>query len=427
MELASYWHATAPRFVPATREGPGRYDVVVIGAGFTGLSAARHLAKAGKKVAVLEARQVGHGASCRNGGHLNNGMAHGYGDAMARFGDDGARRLYHAFDDSIDLIEAVIEEEAIACDFRRSGKLKIASKPGHVAGLKASCALIKEQADKDVVFLDHSDLAGSIVTADAYAGMLYPKSAMMHMGRYMHGLAVAVERHGGAIFEQTPVTAIKKSGTAWTLNTPLGAFSAQDVIAATGAYSGQIRKTPLQEFASRIIPVGSFVVVTRPLTDAEVSASVPGGHTYVTSLNVGNYFRLSPDNRMIFGGRARFSSKSDANSDAKSAEILQRDLGRMFPILKGVEIEYCFGGLVDMTQDRLPRAGQLNGMYYAMGYSGHGAQMSNLMGVVLADMIMGRAENPLAGMSWPKMPFYSGRPWFLPVVGAYFRAKDLIS
>ncbi|MEM7731655.1 MAG: FAD-binding oxidoreductase [Pseudomonadota bacterium] len=426
MQMTSYWQATAPRFDRAKTEVEGQYDVAIVGGGFTGLSAARHLAKSGCKVAVLEAREVGHGASCRNGGHLNNGMAHGYGDAMARFGADGARRLYQAYDASIDQIEQVIEDEQIDCNFRRSGKLKIASKPGHVAGLKASCDLIRKEADSDVVYLDQADLAGEIQSTAAYAGMLYPKSAMMHMGRYMHGLAMGVTRHGGDVHETAPVTAMHRDGGSWQLTTPLGALSARHVIVATGAYSGQFASKTFRHFTRRIIPVGSFIIVTRPLTDADIAASVPGNRTYVTSLNVGHYFRLSPDNRLIFGGRARFSSTINPAGDAASARILRDGLAQTFPALAGAKIDYCFGGLVDMTRDRLPRAGQVDGMYYAMGYSGHGAQMSNQMGVVLADMILGKGTNPLADMSWPAIPMYTGRPWFLPVVGAYYRFKDMI-
>ncbi len=427
MELTSYWQATAPRFGAAKADVEGVYDVAVIGGGFTGLSAARHLAKAGCKVAVLEAREVGHGASGRNGGHLNNGMAHGYRDAMTRFGPETARRLYHSYDASIDLIEELVEEDRIDCDFRRSGKLKIASKPSHVAGLKASCDLIRKEADRDVEFLDQSDLAGEIRSDSAYAGMLYRKSAMMHMGRYLHGLATAVARHGGDVVENAPVTAIQRESGVRHLSTPRGRLTARDVIVATGAYSGQFTSKALAYFARRVIPVGSFIVVTRPLTDPEIAATLPGNRTYVTSLNVGNYFRLSPDNRMIFGGRAQFSSKSDPSSDATAARILCTTLGRMFPALAGIKLDYCFGGLVDMTHDRMPRAGRVDGLYYAMGYSGHGAQMSNHMGVVLADMILGNDRNPLTNMPWPSLPFYAGSPWFLPVVGAYFRVKDLLS
>jgi glycine/D-amino acid oxidase-like deaminating enzyme len=427
MELTSYWQATAPRFGGQHGEVSGHYDVAIIGSGFTGLSAARRLAKAGYKTVVLEAREVGHGASSRNGGHLNNGMAHGYGDAMTRLGKDGARELYHAYDTSIDLIEQVIEEEQIDCDFRRSGKLKLASKPSHVDAMKAACALIHEEADSDVIFLDQSDLTGEIQTPKAYAGMLYPKSAMMHMGRYIHGLATAAARHGCEVFENTPVQGLQRREGKWAVDTPSGMLFARDVIVATGAYSGQFAPEPFHHFVRRIIPMEGFVVVTRPLTDSEISATVPGNRTYVTTLNIANYFRLSPDHRLIFGGRASFSTKSTPNDDVKSAKALSNVLAQMFPTLAGIEIDYCFGGLVDITKDRIPRAGQVNGLYYSMGYSGHGAQMSNLMGVVLANMILGETRNPLGRLPWPAIPFYTGRPWFLPVVGTYFRLKDMLS
>jgi glycine/D-amino acid oxidase-like deaminating enzyme len=154
---------------------------------------------------------------------------------------------------------------------------------------------------------------------------------------------------------------------------------------------------------------------------------MPGNRTYVTSMNIGNYFRLAPDQRMIFGGRARFSASSDQRSDAKSGEILRASLAKLFPHLARVEIDYCWGGLVDMTQDRFPRAGFADGVWFAMGYSGHGAQMSTQMGILLADAIMGKGDrNPLNGFEWPTIAGYSGKPWFLPMVGLYYKMLDKI-
>ena len=145
-------------------------------------------------------------------------------------------------------------------------------------------------------------------------------------------------------------------------------------------------------------------------------------------MNIGNYFRLSPDNRLIFGGRARFSAVSNQQSDAKSGEILRRSMIQIFPHLADVQIDYCWGGLVGMTKDRFPRAGEADGMIYGMGYSGHGAQMSTLIGQALADMAMGRQDtNPLADLDWPSIPMHSGKPWFLPLVGLWFGLKDRLS
>jgi len=429
MKFSSYWHdSTAP--FDAAEKGPvsGRYDVAVIGGGFTGLNAARKLAREGVSVALLEAAHVGAGGSGRNGGHLNNGVAHGYGEAKAHLGTERAAALYRAYDRSIDMIEQVVAEEGIDCSFRRSGKLKLASKASHVAGLRANFETIHAEIDPETRWLDRADLAGEVQSDEFHGGLLYPKSAMMHMGRYVVGLAHAATRHGAKIWEGAPVTGRTRTAAGWELTTPKGKITADRVIAATGAYSGQVRSAPLGYFRKRIISVGSFIVATRPLSAPEIAAAVPGNRTYVTSLNIGNYFRLSPDNRLIFGGRARFSAVSDQQSDAKSGEILRASLKRIFPQLGGVEIDYCWGGLVGMTQDRYPRAGEADGMIYGMGYSGHGAQMSTLIGQALADMAMGSTEtNPLQGLDWPSIPVYSGKPWFLPVVGMWFGLKDRLS
>jgi len=429
MQYQSYWHDTAPAF-SGGQAGPveGRYDVAVIGAGFTGLNAARKLARQGVKVAVLEAAHVGAGGSGRNGGHLNNGVAHGYADAKAHLGAERAQTLYRAYDRSIDMIEEVIAEEGIACDFRRSGKLKLASKPSHVAGLRANQELIARDVDPETDWLDRSDLPAEIGSRAFHGAALFKKSAMMHMGKYLNGLAEASLRHGAMIWENAPVTARMKTRDGWELETPRGRLQATTVIAATGAYSAQVPQAPLGYFHKRIISMASFLIATRPLTQAEVAATLPGNRTCVTSLNIGNYFRLSPDNRLIFGGRARFSSVSDQRSDAKSGAMLRAAMQGIFPHLSGVEIDYCWGGLVGLTTDRFPRAGVADGMVFGMGYSGHGAQLSTLLGQVLADLAMGRTDtNPLDGMDWPAVPALNGRPWFLPLAGMWFKLKDRIS
>ena len=429
MKYASYWHDSAVPFGGGCLDPvAGDYDVAVIGAGFTGLSAARRLAREGLSVAVLEAKTVGAGASGRNGGHLNNGIAHGWADAKAHLGAERAHSLYRAFDASIDMIEAIIAEDGIECDFRRSGKLKLASKPSHVPGLKANFEGLRRDVDPDIQWLERDALATEVGSETFHGGILYPKSAMMHMGRYAAGLADAATRHGARIWENAPLTGREKTGAVWTLTTPRGTLTARRVIAATGAYFGEVPGAPLRYFRRRLIPVGSFIVATRPLSPDEAAAVMPGDRTCVTSMNIGNYFRLSPDNRLIFGGRARFSATSDQRSDARSGHILKASLTSIFPQLSGVEIDYCWGGLVGMTKDRFPRAGEADGLIYGMGYSGHGAQMSTLIGAALADMAMGRTDtNPLAGLDWPAVPGHSGRPWFLPLVGLWFQLKDRLS
>ncbi|GGG09315.1 oxidoreductase [Rhizobium wenxiniae] len=423
MKYVSYWHDTASRFAGAV-QGPveGHYDVAVIGGGFTGLGAARQLAMAGAKVVVLERDTVGFGASGRNGGHLNNGLAHSYLAAKQELGKERAIALYKALDDSIDTLEAIIAEEGIDCNFRRAGKLKLASKPQHFAGLAKNFEAVHAEVDPDTALLSPADLK-SEVGSPFHGAMLSKKSAMMHMGRYAVGLAEAATRRGATIVENALVTEHSQAGGRHILKTAKGVVTADNVLVATGAYT-----TPnFGYFRRRIMAVGSFIIATRPLTDAEVAATMPGNRTCVNTMNIGNYWRLSPDNRLIFGGRARFSATSDQRSDAKSGEILRESLGRIFPHLAKVEIDYCWGGLVDVTKDRYPRAGYHDGLWYAMGYSGHGAQLSTHLGMTMADAILGRPDrNPVKDLDWPAVPGHFGKPWFLPFVGLYFKMLDKI-
>jgi len=424
MKFESYWHDSSRPFSTAEAgEVTGSFDVAVIGAGFTGLAAARKLAKSGLKVAVLEAHHVAFGASGRNGGHMNSGMAESFGAAAAHLGEDRARRLWQAFNDSIDLIEQIVSEENIECNFRRSGKLKLASKPSHVARIKGMGEEIARTVDSSVRWLDRDALKDEIGSDRFYGGVLYPKSGMAHMGNYAVGLAEASARHGAFIWEQAPVTSQTRKNGQWTLVTPKGALSARNVILATDAYT--TKNFPYLK--QRIIPIASFIVATRPLSPEEVAATLPGDRNYVNSLNIANYFRLTPDRRILFGGRAQFSSDSNPVTDAKSGALLRRQLLGMLPQLESVALDYCWGGLVGCSRDRYPRIGCADNMHFAAGYSGHGAQFSTLAGSILADKVMGlEGTNPLEGMSWPAIPLYSGKPWFMPVIGAYYRLKDMM-
>ncbi|MDB6177656.1 FAD-binding oxidoreductase [Paracoccus sp. Z330] len=425
MKLLPYWQDSAPSFYGAA-SGPvdGHFDVAVIGGGFTGLGAARKLALEGKSVIVLEAARIGAGASGRNGGHLNNGLAHSNLAARQQFGADKARALYQAFDAGIDTLERIIGEENITCNFRRSGKIKLASKPGHIDAMRRNFDAVNREVDPDTEWLDRNALGHEVVSDAFHAGVLQHRSAMMHMGRFVIGLAEAAVRRGAVVHQEAPVTSHQRLRSGWQLQTPKGRVTAGQVMLATGAYTDKA----FPWFRRRIVPVGSFIIATRPLSDAEIAGSLPGDRTFVNSMNIGNYFRMTPDRRLIWGGRARFSARSDQGSDSKSGAVLQRSLAATFPQLANVEIEYCWGGLVDMTADRFPRAGMADGMWYSMGYSGHGAQIATHMGEIMADRILGRERiNPWQGLPWQAVPLHTGKPWFLPLVGMYYQMKDKLT
>ena len=423
MKLESYWLDTAPA-TSCCDDGAvqGRVDVAVVGGGFTGLSAALALARRGASVALLDAGRIGGGASGRNGGHVNTGVAQDFGSLVGQLGLERARRCYLAYAAAVDTVERLIREESIDCDYLASGKLKLASKPHHYEHLAKTADLIYREVDQNIELIDSARIGGEIGSDRFYGGLLQRHGGQMHMGKFAAGLAQAACRHGAALYEHAPVSAIVKQGAlGYRVASGRGELTATNVLIATGPS----KHGPFSWYRRRIAPIGSFIIVTEPLAADAVARLFPNRRAYTTTRLMHNYFRLTADNRLVFGGRARFTA-SERPSDEKSGRILQRSLSELFPTLADCRIDYCWGGLVDMTADRLPRAGQHDGVYFSMGYSGHGTQMSTHMGQVMADVIEGREDaNPWRDFAWPAIPGHTGKPWFLPIVGTYYRIKDV--
>ena len=424
MHDRSFWLDSAPAFENPDEPDFGReVDVVVVGAGLTGLSTAYHLALQGVSVAVLEAHTVGWGASGRNGGMATTGLSISLRKAVARYGVEAASQMRQFYNDAISLIGSIDAAEGGGSEFRRAGLLNVAARASHVDGYREEAELITRVTKHTAEFLDAARVREEIGSDAYFGGMLDPAGASVHPGRFVRLLAHAVIAHGGAIHESASVTEInRRTHGGYLVHSSRGSLSAQHLVVATGAYSSP----PFGWLQRRVAQVGSFIVTTEPL-DAELAASIlPNRRVCSDSKELLNYFRLSEDNRLVFGGRARFVSR-DPSVDPKSGDILARQMVTVFPQLRDTAIEYRWGGLVDISMDRMVHSGRGRDYHYAIGFTGHGVQMATFMGKVLAGNVLGEAENPWAELRNPPIPGHFGRPWFVPFAGLYFQARDRLS
>ena len=425
----NFWLTTVEAPVVPMRELPERVDVAVIGAGFTGLSAARTLAGGGARVAVLEAENVGWGASCRNGGMVLSGLKLGMPKLVARYGREATKRMYAASLESIDCVEEIVRAEGIACDFSRSGHLEVACKAKHFEEFRRGAETLEREFGRRLKIVEKKDLPSEIGSAIYHGGMVDEVSAGLNPARYVAGLGCAVAKAGAEVHEKTRVTGLSRAAqggeSGWKVATSRGVVQARDVLVATSGYTSGI--TPALQ--KKLIPIGSFVIVTDVLRKGLARELSPRGRMIYDSKNYLYYYRLTPDQRMLFGGRAAFFPESE-NTVRESARILRAGMISVYPQLRGVKIEYVWGGTLDFAFDIMPHAGRMEGMYFSVGYAGHGVAMATLLGKRVAESILtGRDENPFAGIPFPGAPLgmYNGKPWFLPFAGAWYKFLDLVS
>jgi len=425
----NYWLETVEAPQILVRELPETVDVAVIGGGFTGLSAARTLAKRDAKVAVLEAENVGWGASCRNGGMVLTGLKLGAPALIARYGREATKRMYAASLESIDSVEAIVREENIDCNFSRCGHLEVACKPKHFDGFRRGAETIEREFGHKLRIVEKADLPGEIGSPIYHGGMVDGVSAGVNPARYVAGLGSAAARAGAEIHENTRVLGLERQiqnvGSGWKVTTSRGSLHAGNVLVATSGYTSQVTRS-LQK---KIVPIGSFIIVTEALSEALAHELSPRNRMIYDSKHYLYYYRLTPDRRMLFGGRAAFFPEN-RNTVRESAQILREGMIEVYPQLRQTKVEYVWGGTLDFAFDIMPHAGKMDGMYYSVGYAGHGVAMATSLGQKIAEAILtGHDKNPFARIPFPSAPLglYNGKPWFLPFAGAWYKFLDWVS
>jgi glycine/D-amino acid oxidase-like deaminating enzyme len=407
---------------------PEIVDVAVIGAGFTGLSAARTLAKKGVSVAVLEAETIGWGASSRNGGMVLTGMKLGVNKLISMYGRERTQRMYAASLASIDCVEQIVRDENIACNFSRCGHLEVACKQAHFDDYARQVEVIRREFNHELKIVPRGELRSEIGSDIYYGGMVDETSVGVNPARYVAGLGAAAIRAGAGVFEQTRALKIERESRqgkpGWKVTTSRGAIWAKNVFVGTSGYTGAA--TPA--LRKKIIPIGSYIIATEVLPEALARELSPRDRMIYDSKNYIYYYRLTPDNRMLFGGRAAFFPET-GHSIRKSGEILRRGMIEVYPQLRNTKVEFVWGGTLDFAFDIMPHAGQIDGIHYALGYAGHGVAMATYQGHLMALQVAGESpENPFDGIPFPGAPLglYNGKPWFLPFAGAYYKFLDWV-
>ncbi|MEW6405002.1 MAG: FAD-binding oxidoreductase [Chloroflexota bacterium] len=425
MNQQIYWHTTAdmPSEQPLTLI-PERADVAIIGGGYTGLAAARTLAKQGVRVVVLEAETLGWGASSRNGGMVLTGLKLPMQTVIKRYGRDLAKCLFQYSLDSIDTVEQIVEEEKIDCGFARTGHLLAANKPRHFDALKEEVEFMDKEFNHKVRLVSRTDQRTEIGTDLYYGALVDEVSGGLNPAQFVAGLARAAENAGAVTCARARVTSLRRREKRFTIETERGTLSAESVLVATSGYTGKVTKN-LQK---RIIPIGSFIIATEKLPAALARELSPKNRMIFDYKHYLNYFRLW-DNRMIFGGRAAFFPENK-NTIRQSADILKREMITLYPQLKDVKVEYVWGGTLDFAFDMMTHVGEMDGIYYSLGYAGHGVAMGTHLGKTVAEAMMkgNIREHPFAGFVFPGAPLglYDGRPWFLPLAGMWHKVLDWI-
>ncbi len=426
---SNFWQTTAS--MPAATEGdlPAHADTLVIGAGYTGLSTARTLAQRGVKVAVLEANSIGWGASSRNGGMVLTGMKLSAETLAKRYGMELTRRMYADSLASIDLVEQIVRQENIDCNFSRCGHLEVACKQSHFDLYARSAEVIAKEFNHQLRIVPRKDLSGEIGSSIYFGGLVDESSAGLNPARYVAGLARAALKTGASIYESARVQKIARGlqngASGFEIKTTRGDISARDVLVATSGYTSSA--TPALQ--KKIIPIGSYIIVTEQLPESLAEELSPHNRMIYDSKYYLYYYRLTPDNRMLFGGRAAFFPETK-NTIRRSVEILRRGMVEVYPQLHDAKIAHAWGGTVDFCFDTMPHAGQIDGIHYALGYAGHGVAMATYLGARMAEKICGSSDEiPYATIPFPGAPLglYNGTPWFLPFAGTYYKVLDWIS
>ncbi|GBQ28516.1 glycine/D-amino acid oxidase [Acetobacter estunensis NRIC 0472] len=425
LTMTPYWWRALPADVGFQELLPERVDVAIVGSGFTGLSAALTLARAGRSVVVLEAARPGFGASTRNGGQVGSGnqkfrvqtlidmMGVKKAEAMLR---EGVAMLDH--------IDALVRDEKIDCFFARCGRFRGAVRPEHYEAMARDMEDLRRHAGVESFMVPKAEQHTEIATDFFFGGSVLPQDAALHPGRYHAGLSARVIQAGACIAAHAPVSDIVVEPGGFLVQTGRGNLWARDVIIATNGY-----RQGFDAFCrKRIVPVTSALIATAPMEAERLKALFPSGRVCGNSARVFSYFRTAPDEpRIVWGGRV---GRNAGQEEPRAYAHLARDLLKVFPHIADVAVSHGWSGRIGYTFDEFPHLGRTpDGLHYAMGYCGTGVSRSTWFGRKIALQVMGKAEgfSEFTGLRFPSHPFQAVAPMTVPFFEQWYRVRDALN
>jgi glycine/D-amino acid oxidase-like deaminating enzyme len=415
-----WWEAFAPQALPPV-DLPKSIDVAIVGGGYAGMNAALELHKLGMNCIVLDAAEPGFGGSTRNGGQVSASTNVGKRIVNRAMTPAEATPFLNDAVDSFTHIESLITDNKIDCGWTKSGYFLGAWCNSHYEAMAKKATLLNEEAQADAQLVPFARQREEIGSDYYRGGMVINRAAHLHPALYFKGLLDLVQKAVVAIASKTPVTKLLQANGGWVVTTPRGEIQARHVIIATNGYTGDV--TP--QLKRRIVPVGSYIIATEELSPEMVQSISPKNRSFADTRRVLTYYRLSPDRkRLIFGGRAKFGF----TDPTETAPMLHRFMLDRFPQLCGTKITHAWTGNVAFTLDELPHMGELDGLHFALGCNGSGIAMMSYLGRETARKVAGKTNRRIAfdQPDFPAVPFYNGNPWFLPVIGTWFRTADWI-
>lgn len=414
-----FWWERTPRPVLATEPLPATAEVLIIGSGYTGLSAAAQTAQHGLHTVVVDTGAIGHGCSTRNGGQVSPSIRWSFVQLRKKYGATRALAILQEGQRALAWVEQVVSEQAIDCDFRRVGRFYGAHSPAALAHLRATIATTPPELGPRATIIPPAEQGAEIASDFYHGGMLQPGHAAIDPARYHQGLVTWATTAGAQIIPHCGVTQLTAARGGWRVVTEQGDIMAKRVVIATSGYT-----TPVTSWQRRrIIPISSSIIATEPLPPAMARDLIPNQRVITDTLNLVVYYRLCPaGERLLFGGRVA----ANDNTPRQSAALLRALMLQRFPQLTAVKISHWWSGFVGYTFDHLPHLGRQRGLYYAMGYCGSGVSLASYFGMKVGLKVIGAptGETALDSLTFPARPYYRYTPWFLTPAIRYYRWRD---